>query len=60
MYEELIAVQGENSEAARKQKEVMESLVKEMDATKSAAEGINGNITTLIANGIGLNESTLK
>lgn len=60
LYEELIAVQGENSEAARKQKEVMESLVKEMDATKSAAEGINGNITTLIANGIGLNESTLK
>ena len=60
LYEELIAVQGENSEAARKQKEVMESLVKEMDATKSAAEGINENITTLIANGIGLNESTLK
>lgn len=60
LYEELIAVQGENSEAARKQKEVMESLVKEMDATKSAAEEINGNITTLIANGIGLNESTLK
>lgn len=60
LYEELIAVQGENSEAARKQKEVMESLVEEMDATKSAAEGINGNITTLIANGIGLNESTLK
>lgn len=60
LYEELISVQGENSEAARKQKEVMESLVKEMDATKSAAEGINENITTLIANGIGLNESTLK
>lgn len=60
LYEELIAVQGENSEAARKQKEVMESLVKEMDATKSAAEGINENITTLIANGIDLNESTLK
>ena len=60
LYKELVSIQGENSEAARKQKEVMESLVKEMEATKFATEGINESFVGLIANGIGLNETTLK
>lgn len=60
LYKELVSIQGENSEAARKQKEVMESLVKEMEATKFATEGINESFVGLIASGIGLNETTLK
>lgn len=60
LYKELVSIQGENSESARKQKEVMESLVKEMEATKFATEGINESFVGLIASGIGLNETTLK
>lgn len=59
-YEELVAAQGETSEAAKKQKKDMEETESQINATKQATDGLNSGIEDFISNSLGVNTSTIN
>ena len=59
-YEELVAAQGESSEAAKKQKKAMEETESQINATQQATDGLNSGIEDFISNSLGVNTSTIN
>lgn len=59
-YEELVAAQGESSEAAKKQKKAMEETESQINATQQVTDGLNSGIEDFISNSLGVNTSTIN
>ena len=59
-YEELVAAQGESSEAAKKQKKAMKETESQINATQQATDGLNSGIEDFISNSLGVNTSTIN
>lgn len=59
-YEKVAAAQGEGSEEAKKYKKAMEDTEAEMNAAKSATDGLNDSILGFVAGGVGLDASIIN
>lgn len=59
-YEKVAAAQGEGSEEAKKYKKAMEDTEAEMNAAKSATDGLNDSILGFVASGVGLDASIIN